>query len=225
MKKCDFLQEFKKRDKAKSIVLVDHASKCPLDSSSKCKGDIYWLDGGLKQFKEKYPYLIVRDISTINHCRGACWKPTTPKPFFSKPIEIIDGLFIGDYQQASNKEVLLTYNIRYILNVAEECENVFKNDKRFVYCHVPLKDTTRQDLKAILLTCFQFIDQALDNDSCILVHCLAGRSRSAAIVVAYLVFRFKIGFKKACRIMEDKNVTLQINLGFIGQLMDIEKGV
>ena len=47
--------------------------------------------------------------------------------------------------------------------------------------------TTAPILKQILPECLLFIHQARKNEENVLVHCVAGRSRSASVVIAYLM--------------------------------------
>lgn len=46
---------------------------------------------------------------------------------------------------------------------------------------------------------FGYLDQAFENGTQVLVHCKAGQSRSAAVVIAYLMYKFKVSFKEAHR--------------------------
>lgn len=52
---------------------------------------------------------------------------------------------------------------------------------------VDIEDDECEDITPFFEQCFKAIDQSLDEGSGILVHCTAGRSRSATVVIAYLV--------------------------------------
>ena len=59
-----------------------------------------------------------------------------------------------------------------------------------MYKRVPMEDTIMQNLHIHLPECFDFLDKAWENKANILVHCQAGISRSAAVIIAYLMYRF-----------------------------------
>jgi len=46
----------------------------------------------------------------------------------SHPSKILDWLYIGSYNNATNKKELELFNIKYIVNCAKECNNLFPND-------------------------------------------------------------------------------------------------
>ncbi|XP_041659439.1 dual specificity protein phosphatase 12 isoform X2 [Cheilinus undulatus] len=66
--------------------------------------------------------------------------------------------------------------------------------------------------------CFIFIQKALDGGGAALVHCQAGRSRSAAIVTAYLMKRYHLGFSEAYHRLKSVKQDVQVNSGFEQQL-------
>lgn len=63
----------------------------------------------------------------------------------------------------------------------------------------------------------QFIDTAIENGN-ILVHCLAGVSRSPTIVAAYLMFKKRLRYKEALAIIKQTRPFVNPNPGFIEQL-------
>lgn len=54
----------------------------------------------------------------------------------SHPSKILDWLYLGSYNNATNKKELGYINIKYILNCALECKNLFPSD--FTYKQLPL---------------------------------------------------------------------------------------
>eukprot|EP00771_Trimastix_marina_P001200 gnl/Trimastix_PCT/2254.p1 GENE.gnl/Trimastix_PCT/2254~~gnl/Trimastix_PCT/2254.p1 ORF type:complete len:324 (+),score=22.77 gnl/Trimastix_PCT/2254:77-1048(+) len=56
----------------------------------------------------------------------------------------------------------------------------------------------------------------------ILVHCAAGVSRSATLVLAYIMQRERIPFKQALLRVKTKRSCVAPNFGFVAQLMDLE---
>ncbi len=57
----------------------------------------------------------------------------------------------------------------------------------------------------------------------VFVHCAAGESRSATIVIAYLMWNKKMTFDKAYNLVKEKRPRIYPNFGFRQQLQMFEK--
>ncbi|KAL1307893.1 hypothetical protein HN51_049787 [Arachis hypogaea] len=88
-------------------------------------------------------------------------------------------LYLGSYDNASRSELLKTQGISRILNTVPSCQNLYKNS--FTYHCLP-DDKTLPFEEAI-----QFLEQCEKDKARVLVHCMSGKSRSPAIVIAYLM--------------------------------------
>ncbi|RGB31037.1 protein-tyrosine phosphatase-like protein, partial [Rhizophagus diaphanus] len=55
------------------------------------------------------------------------------------------------------------------------------------YLKICIDDNPFADIYQHIGTCNAFIEKAKDRDGCVFVHCFAGISRSASIVIAYLM--------------------------------------
>lgn len=56
-----------------------------------------------------------------------------------------------------------------------------------------------------------------------MVHCYAGVSRSSAITIAYLMYKYRWSLQKTLRFVIHKRVVAKPNDGFMKQLQDVEK--
>jgi dual specificity phosphatase 12 len=56
---------------------------------------------------------------------------------------------------------------------------------------IPMEDTEHENLLDVLPRALAFIDQARQAGN-VLVHCIAGVSRSASIVIAYLMSHYRL---------------------------------
>ena len=72
-------------------------------------------------------------------------------------------------------------------------------------------------------TAIKFIDDALDNDGKVLVHCIAGRSRSAAIVCAYIIHTFGMDVGNVLKYTKSQRNIIEPNESFKNQLIDFYK--
>lgn len=102
--------------------------------------------------------------------------------------EIVQNVFLGSSNDAEMIEEMEKRGIRNILNVAEECgfaEDVVKKGFRSKKVH--LKDHSDADIAAHFDACSEFILSSLQRGEGVLVHCRMGVSRSATIVIAFLM--------------------------------------
>jgi dual specificity MAP kinase phosphatase len=93
----------------------------------------------------------------------------------------------------------------------------------FKYFCFPLVDQGDCDIKQYFVDTFKIIDEALSNNQNILVHCQAGISRSATIVIAYIIRKQKKTMDESLKFVQSKRSCVSPNLGFCGQLIRYEK--
>jgi len=121
---------------------------------------------------------------------------------------------------AENKHQLKRMNIRYIITV---CQYKPKYPEDFSYHVVDVPDSPATDLLSNFEECHQFIDRAFEAGSCILVHCAAGVSRSATIVISYIMKKKRMPYEEAYHFVKEKRLIISPNEGFIRQLKIYEE--
>lgn len=94
--------------------------------------------------------------------------------------QILSNLFLGNF---SDFKMLKELNIKYILNLSEN-DNCFPED--FIYLKIDIKDNINENIKKYFRKTSVFIYNGLLVGN-VFVHCIAGVSRSPAIVMAYLI--------------------------------------
>ena len=70
-----------------------------------------------------------------------------------------------------------------------------------------------------------FTDEARDLNQGVLVHCLAGISRSVTITVAYLMKRKKLSLNEAYDYVKTCKPNISPNFNFMGQLLEFQKSL
>jgi len=104
--------------------------------------------------------------------------------------EIIPGLWIGDMFAAGDRNFMLRNRIGAVLNVTPDVPNHF-SDEGIEYMQLVLDDSLKPtDIRKMSnylphAVSFIYKNKNVDNKN-ILVHCHAGRQRSATCVAAYL---------------------------------------
>nr|CAD7592310.1 unnamed protein product [Timema genevievae] len=154
--------------------------------------------------------------------------------------EIIPGLFLGPYSSAmrSKLEQLTRLGITHIVCVRQDIESHFIRPNfpdKFKYLTLNIADTVTENIIQHFAKMRQFVDESLANGGKTLVHGNAGISRSAALVLAYIMEKygltckitftnFSINFKlrEAFSLVQQRRFCINPNEGFIAQLAEFE---
>lgn len=141
----------------------------------------------------------------------------------SFPVEILPFLYLGCAKDSTNLDVLEEFGIKYILNVTPNLPNLFENAGEFKYKQIPISDHWSQNLSQFFPEAISFIDEARGKNCGVLVHCLAGISRSVTVTVAYLMQKLNLSMNDAYDIVKMKKSNISPNFNFMGQLLDFER--
>ncbi|KAM6989731.1 dual specificity protein phosphatase 12 [Tautogolabrus adspersus] len=129
------------------------------------------------------------------------------------------GLYIGTAADLNDSQGLTDTAITHILSVdSVDSALSLPADRAFCKKWVNVLDEKTSDLLSHMDDCFFFIQKAVDGGGAALVHCQAGRSRSAAIITAYLMKRYHLGFSEAYHRLKSVKQDVEVNSGFEQQL-------
>ena len=137
--------------------------------------------------------------------------------------EILPRLYLSSSDPAISKEILDSEHITHIVNVTTNVANKFEPE--ITYKKVVINDDARENLSIHFESTYEFIEKALSekNSNRVLVHCNAGVSRSATIVMAYLMQkRIFTTYADAYKHVQFKRPIVYPNPGFVKQLLDLE---
>lgn len=135
--------------------------------------------------------------------------------------KIEEGLYLGDHVAATNKFILQKHGITHILQVASGMYPKFPG--KFVYKTVIIDDIPSANLKQYFVQCHRFIDSALAQGGVVLVHCWAGVSRSATIVISYLMQKHTMSMNQAIDHVRLQRWFINPNPGFKNQMKRFER--
>ncbi|XP_038963386.1 dual specificity protein phosphatase 16 isoform X2 [Rattus norvegicus] len=122
------------------------------------------------------------------------------------------------------QELMQQNGIGYVLNASNTCPKPdFIPESHFL--RVPVNDSFCEKILPWLDKSVDFIEKAKASNGCVLIHCLAGISRSATIAIAYIMKRMDMSLDEAYRFVKEKRPTISPNFNFMGQLMDYEKTI
>eukprot|EP00602_Paraphysomonas_sp_CaronLab_P002207 CAMPEP_0185029152 /NCGR_PEP_ID=MMETSP1103-20130426/15290_1 /TAXON_ID=36769 /ORGANISM="Paraphysomonas bandaiensis, Strain Caron Lab Isolate" /LENGTH=716 /DNA_ID=CAMNT_0027563795 /DNA_START=211 /DNA_END=2361 /DNA_ORIENTATION=+ len=130
------------------------------------------------------------------------------------PAEVYPKIYIGSVHAAFNQEVLVDRGITHILN-ASRLPSTFP--KSFTYLAIDIRDKDEANILACIPASNIFIEAGMDSGGG-LVHCYGGRSRSAALVTAFLMSSLNWSYEESLACIQSSRPVACINPGFEAQL-------
>ena len=130
---------------------------------------------------------------------------------------------MGSISSSCNREKLHEYKIETIISAYLGSVASFPYD--FNYERAKLRDIEDEDIISNFETLLPIIHRELINNRGVLVHCIAGRSRSSSIVAAYLIKYNNMTTDEAIEFIKNKRSQVEPNPGYIRQLKEFEEMV
>ncbi|EPQ59013.1 phosphotyrosine protein phosphatases II [Gloeophyllum trabeum ATCC 11539] len=136
---------------------------------------------------------------------------------------IIEGrLFLGNLSAARSTRALSERRITHIVSVCTEPIPSDLPESGISQLRIRVEDVDYADLLIHLPSAVRFIHQALQDGGVVLVHCVQGLSRSAAVVAAYLMYSRRISATAALEEVRRAREQTWVNPGFQEQLVLFE---
>jgi atypical dual specificity phosphatase len=132
---------------------------------------------------------------------------------------VLNRLYIGSLRVARDCDLLRSLNVTHVLTVCPTRPNHFEG---ICYKLVSIPDSPNHRIDLLFDECFEFINSALANGGTVLVHCFQGVSRSASVVIAYLMKYKKMKFDRAFEFLKKRRSIVNPNFGFVDQLKNFE---
>jgi hypothetical protein len=125
---------------------------------------------------------------------------------------------------ALDEAVLAAHGITHVVNATNRCvPNQFTH---LTYCNVDLDDDEASELTPHFKRVFDFIKGAQGADGregAVLVHCMCGVSRSATLVIAYLMRENSWSARRAFEWTKAQRPVVAPNPAFAAELLALEK--
>nr|XP_020666960.1 serine/threonine/tyrosine-interacting protein [Pogona vitticeps] len=137
--------------------------------------------------------------------------------------EILPGLFLGPYSSAmkSKLPILQKHGITHVICIRQNIEaNFIKPNfqQLFRYLVLDIADNPIENIIRFFPMTKEFIDGSLQTGGKVLVHGNAGISRSAALVIAYIMETFGVKYRDAFTYVQERRFCINPNAGFVHQL-------
>ena len=132
---------------------------------------------------------------------------------------ILDYLYLGSGKDAQDKDTLKSSGVTTVLNVTAEWRTSHHED--FTHHRIELNDNIKQSLEKAMDEACEIIHKVktANPPGKILVHCVMGRSRSAAIVMAYLVRYENMSLREAFELTHKARPIVRPNSRFLSDLI------
>ena len=195
----------------------------------------------VNELEEQYPWVFLDSTTTTSSGSRGPSSPTSVFPYF--PSEMIRGeLYLGNKMAAKNKSVLLDHlGITHIINASNRrVGNVFEggDDEKadgggeglvLDYMNVDIEDKVGEDISVYFDQMISFVsshskggDDMTSSSTVLYVHCSHGISRSATLVIAYLMIIKKMTLRDAYTFVRQRRCIVQPNKSFMEQLIRLE---
>lgn len=137
--------------------------------------------------------------------------------------EVRPGLFIGPLQAAYLDDELRARRVTHVLNLSG---SIYFERPFLTYRAVDLDDDSdaASDFTALLPECLAFISEGLAGGGGVLVHCVAGKSRSASVCAAWLVATEGFSADTAIAEVQAARPRADPNSGFRAALRNFHEG-
>jgi hypothetical protein len=161
------------------------------------------------------------------------------KSDFDLPSEIVPKiLYLGSRLSSLNDELMLALNIRQVVVCCRYLEAHFYNNnnlskevaQRFSsnnenhntvairYLRLPVTDSLDENLLPFLESAIDFVDQGVQQQCATLIHCRGGVSRSASVVIAYIMRKQQLTYNLALAFVKSRRNSVCPNSAFAEQL-------
>ncbi|KPA74795.1 putative Dual-specificity protein phosphatase [Leptomonas pyrrhocoris] len=145
--------------------------------------------------------------------------------------QILSFLYLGSVKDAQDPDLLAKHGIRYIINVSQE--EYWSVDKRLQVFTFKVDDTATADIASLFEPTRSLINNVRErhyrsvaagktSHPAVLVHCQKGRSRSATIVLAYLIYTNGWSVAEAMKYVATRRPCVEPNIGFMEELRKLQ---
>jgi dual specificity MAP kinase phosphatase len=132
--------------------------------------------------------------------------------------KITEKVFLGCVEGAKDEEFLKKVGVTNILTCLNSCnDHKVKSIEQKV---IEIVDEETVKIIRYFKEAICYIENAIGK---VYVHCWAGVSRSATIVIAYLMWKNKLSYNEAYWSVKNKRKFISPNEGFVKQLKDFER--
>jgi protein-tyrosine phosphatase len=138
---------------------------------------------------------------------------------YLRPLsQVTENIYLGNIYDAFNQRNLEDLGIKKVLSLISDPQ-LLMYPKEIEHKLIKINDLPRENIIKYFGECLLFIE----GDKKVLVHCIAGASRSATIIIAYLMWKKQLNYIESYNILEKIRPIVYPNYGFVRQLKMFDK--
>ena len=133
--------------------------------------------------------------------------------------KITDKIYLGDIDGASDFDYFSKENITSVLSIINKYPPDYTEKPNINHKLINIDDLDNENIIKYFKECIEFIEKA----DKIFIHCMCVVSRSATIVIAYLMWKTHCSYYDAYFFVKNRRPFIDPNDGFIKQLKIFEE--
>ncbi|KAK0483133.1 protein-tyrosine phosphatase-like protein [Armillaria luteobubalina] len=145
-----------------------------------------------------------------------------PTPLPNDPSKFTGSLYLGSLAAVCEKDLLREHHITHLVQVLDVPWLPISEKDGFSCYRIDILDQASSDLRPHLEDACNYIDRALRGGKSVLVHCQQGISRSASIVIAFLIRNRGMSYDSAYSLVKRERACIKPNAGFVQALQEWE---
>lgn len=166
------------------------------------------------------PLIVAMTSESRKSGTGLCWSPSTTDSYSVLPMtKVHSNLWIGNMWNSWDEDLLTREGITHVLSLTRSQSSSGKIERK----QKVMNDQGRSDIKKVLDEVYEFMELGQKDNNNLLVHCTLGQNRSAVVVIAFLMKKYKIDLDRAHRNLKKVRPLVQVNVAYAKQLLDLER--
>ncbi|KAF2367509.1 Dual specificity phosphatase catalytic domain [Trinorchestia longiramus] len=134
---------------------------------------------------------------------------------------VLPGLYVGNFRDSKDSSQLREHGITHILAIHDNARKLPCNNDKEHLC-ILASDSPGQNLTQFFPVCNDFIHSARLKGGSVLIHCLAGMSRSVTVAVIYVMSVTTLNWRDALNAVRGARNVANPNVGFLKQLNEFD---
>ncbi|VDO21661.1 unnamed protein product [Haemonchus placei] len=184
-----------------------------LKNTKKKSMDSSHVSGGFQNFRLQFPQQCESEICGMSRLSASISQPclSSISQNADGPTQIFPFMYLGSQQDALDEEKIKV----------NRCSVTFLT---FYECTCDHKLVISYSYVLLLLTAqFLFSERVRTEGKVVLIHCLAGISRSPTLAISYVMRYKKMSSEDAYKLVKEKRPSISPNFNFMGQLLEYEQ--
>ncbi|VDL75929.1 unnamed protein product [Nippostrongylus brasiliensis] len=138
------------------------------------------------------------------------------------PTQIFPWMYLGSQQDALDTDKMKR-GITHVVNLSTGCprSSSITSDENFL--RIPVNDSYQEKLSPHFERAWEFLEGVRTSGNVVLIHCLAGISRSPTLAISYVMRYKNMSSEEAYKLVKEKRPSISPNFNFMGQLLEYEQ--